>query len=544
MSKDLFSDLTSGSIDDRYNKLNQDTLNKMAASEIEEAIKEYKLREQDFIWSKEVVNFYNKVLQYDDEIIKFVSNFNELEELYQKANVVFEEEQKNRAKRIQDEINERNARIEREKLELEQSIKEHDSRILTLYNTKVKGEFWLSDVETLLGELGKFSETDLKKFKNLKIVDELKKIVPFVKKALDINKDILLLDTCSVKDKKWCDKVLSYQIPYEYKDYVTQKDVLQGLIVSANNILNRLEEEQQLKAEQKQKEKEEKERLKKEREELEEKLIFEAHMKEYEKELEIEKQKKKNAENKLLNEFENRNRNFCLNFDVEVKDDKIYLTGVKDELPKKLVVPKGVHIIGEKAFEHLSELESVELSDTVEKVDDGAFSYCRYLTSFKIGAGLKEFNVMAFYGCDKLNKFEVSKSNAKFETYKGDIYSKGLKEFYCFAPGKKERKYKFPSQTRDVLYGAFAGNKYIKVVDCNKVNSLAVEVFKDCVNLKVVKLGKNMKFIFDRCFANCVNLKRVVVKHKVTVSEKYKMFIDCKKLDKKCKEYFKGFREK
>jgi len=544
MSKDLFSDLTSGSIDERYNKLNSETVNKMTASEIEESIKEYKSRAQDLIWAKEVVSLFNKVSKYDEEVIKYITNYGELEILNQKANDIISEEQRIRAKRIQDEINERNARLEREKLELEQSLKEYDSRLLTLYTTKVKGEFWIAEVETLINDINSLSDNNKKKLKNLKYVDDLEDIIPLVKKALSINKEILLLEAVEVKDKKWCEKVLNYQIDSKYINYVTCKDILQGLVESANNILSRIEQEKQNEKLARKQEAEERARLDKELKDLESQLQYEARMKEYEKERELQEKKKQEAEDKLLKEFEDCNRNFCLNFDVKVEDDKICLVGVKDEIPKKLIVPNGIHIIGENAFQHLNELESVELSDTIEKIGSGAFSNCGNLSRFKIGNGLKEIKVTAFYGCDKLKKFEISSGNSKFETYKGDIYSKGLREFYCYAPGKTAKKFKFLPQTIDVLFGAFMMNKYLQVVDCNKVKSLAAEVFKDCVNLKVVKLGKNMSYIFDRCFVNCVNLKRVVIKHRVNVSSKYSMFNDCKKLDKKCMEYLKGFREK
>lgn len=544
MSKDLFGDLTAGSIDERYNKLHDETVNKMTANEIEETIKEYQSREQDLFWAKEVVSLFNKVSKYDEEVIKYITNYYELETLNQKANDIISEEQRIRAKRIQDEINERNARLEREKLELEQSLKEYDSRLLTLYTTKVKGEFWIAEVETLYNEINSLSDNNKKKLKNLKYVDDLENIIPLVKKALSIDKKILLLEAVEVKDKKWCEKILNYQIDAEYINYVTQKDVLQSLIVSANTILSQIEQEKQDKANARKQEAEERARFNQELKDLEAQLMYEARMKEFEKECEIQEKKKQEAQEKLLQEFENINRNFCLNFNIEVVEDKICLVSVKDEMPKKLIVPRGVHIIGEKAFEYINDIESVELSDTVEKICAGAFTCCKNLTTFKIGGGLKEINVTAFYGCDKLKGFKISNSNDKFEEYKGDIFSKGLREFYCYAPGKTAKKFKFPPQTTDVLYSAFMLNKHIKVVDCNKVKSLAVEVFKDCENLKVVKLGKNMSYIFDRCFTNCVNLKRVVVKHRVTASSKYSMFKDCKKLDKKCMEYFKGFREK
>jgi len=204
----------------------------------------------------------------------------------------------------------------------------------------------------------------------------LEDIIPLVKKALSINKEILLLEAVEVKDKKWCEKVLNYQIDSKYINYVTCKDILQGLVESANNILSRIEQEKQNEKLARKQEAEERARLDKELKDLESQLQYEARMKEYEKERELQEKKKQEAEDKLLKEFEDCNRNFCLNFDVKVEDDKICLVGVKDEIPKNLIVPNGIHIIGENAFSDCVGLEKVIVPDNVTKIDDLVFNGC------------------------------------------------------------------------------------------------------------------------------------------------------------------------
>lgn len=543
MSKDLFNDLTSISIDDKYDKFNTETINKMRANEISAKIDELISQTQDVFWAKEVVDLGAKIETYDEQVLSLVRNYNNFKKLIQVAESIIEEDRKEKAKRIQSEINERNRKFELQKIENENKAKEIDLNIDKLSNSKVKGEFWLEDCQLLFNEIDKLASPIKDKCKKLKYIDNLKQIIPIVEQAIKIDKKILMFDASVNKDKKWCQKVLDYKIDYEYIKYITQKELFDSLVERAKTILEHIEQEKIEEKARKEKEKEEKKQQELERRRIEQELEYEAIRRECEREKEQEAKEKAEREKLILEEFERCNHNFVKDVKVEVIDEKICVVGVHKDV-ENIIIPEGVEIIEENAFNGNLAVKSIILSTTVEMIKDGAFAGCKNLCELKLGEGLNQINVKAFSGCDNLKKVEVSKYNTKYVEYKGNVYSKDMRELYFYAPGKTAKKFKLPSSVNEVLFNAFLGNTNLKVVDCNNARSLGAQVFKGCTNLKVVKFSSKMQFIYDECFSKCINLKKIVTSSRISISEVYKAFNDCKKLNKKYRKNFKSFREK
>ena len=71
--------------------------------------------------------------------------------------------------------------------------------------------------------------------------------------------------------------------------------------------------------------------------------------------------------------------------------------------------------IGESAFSGLTQIKSIRLSDTVERIQSNAFRDCTSLESIYIGSGFKDFNSNAFWGCVNISKIEVDPDNNFYE---------------------------------------------------------------------------------------------------------------------------------
>ena len=64
-----------------------------------------------------------------------------------------------------------------------------------------------------------------------------------------------------------------------------------------------------------------------------------------------------------------------------------------------LSLPKGVESIGPSAFFHCTNLERVDLSARLTKINHSAFSYCTSLMQIDLPASLAGIGGAAFYGC-------------------------------------------------------------------------------------------------------------------------------------------------
>ncbi|MBR6578381.1 MAG: leucine-rich repeat protein [Clostridia bacterium] len=74
-----------------------------------------------------------------------------------------------------------------------------------------------------------------------------------------------------------------------------------------------------------------------------------------------------------------------------------------------------VKYIEQGAFYGQTQIKSIRLSGTVERIDSQAFRNCTSLESIYIGSGFREFNSDAFWGCGNISKIEIDPDNKFFE---------------------------------------------------------------------------------------------------------------------------------
>ena len=102
-----------------------------------------------------------------------------------------------------------------------------------------------------------------------------------------------------------------------------------------------------------------------------------------------------------------------LNFTVEgnciYNKEKTILNAVWG-LPTKINILKGVQTIGINAMKGQTKLISVQLPDTVEKIEGSAFYQCSSLTSVSLGSHLKQIGDSIFRDCSSLTSIEIPSS--------------------------------------------------------------------------------------------------------------------------------------
>ena len=72
-----------------------------------------------------------------------------------------------------------------------------------------------------------------------------------------------------------------------------------------------------------------------------------------------------------------------------------------------VIIPEGVVVIGEYAFDSCTELTSVTIPKSVTVIGDSAFSNCFSLASITIPAGVVIIDDYAFAGCSRLQSIEI-----------------------------------------------------------------------------------------------------------------------------------------
>ena len=150
---------------------------------------------------------------------------------------------------------------------------------------------------------------------------------------------------------------------------------------------------------------------------------------------------------------------------------------------KKLVFGKNITSIGNGAFAY-SNIENVQMNDSVTSLDE-----------------------YAFYYCTKLANVDLSKSLTKIDGYETFKYTAALKHIDLKNVKELTGWYTFQQSG-------------LEDVDLSNVESVdGIQVFGTCYNLKTVYIGKNTDLssrlgIGCNCFAGCFKLEKYVQKEK------------------------------
>ncbi|MCI6161043.1 MAG: leucine-rich repeat domain-containing protein [Prevotella sp.] len=159
----------------------------------------------------------------------------------------------------------------------------------------------------------------------------------------------------------------------------------------------------------------------------------------------------------------------------------------------------GLKTIGEKAFFHNNNIETLVFPETMELIDYAAFAECMGLKKVMLGKGKPNIVGNPFLGCFALQAFEVDADNQKFTVEDGTLYSKDHSMLYAYPNGKESKTFVMHPKTE-------------------KTDDF---VFWFCKNLEEVEFSPSFNSFGYRAFCGCSNLKKITVKTKEPVENKY-----------------------
>ena len=150
--------------------------------------------------------------------------------------------------------------------------------------------------------------------------------------------------------------------------------------------------------------------------------------------------------------------------------------------------------IGEQAFCGYNTLNSINMPDTIERIEDKAFEDCTGLSEIIIPDSVTSIGKSAFFGCSSLTNINIGKSVETIE------------------------------------FGAFvACNNLTKVIIPDSVTSIQGFAFNSCANLTDIKIGNSVSKIYYYAFGGCTELTKINIPDSVILIEPG-AFASCSKL--------------
>ena len=180
----------------------------------------------------------------------------------------------------------------------------------------------------------------------------------------------------------------------------------------------------------------------------------------------------------------------------------------------EIIVPetidgKEINVIDEKAFNSISTLKKVTLSDKIKIVNQKAFYYCRNLSEIIISDNIEEWGLFAIYGC-----------KVAYNSYGSCDYFGSPNNPYLILNSVTDGsivKLKIHNDTKIISETACYGLKSItEIVIPDSVQNIESSAFKECTNVMKITIGKKVKKIGAEAFSGCKSLASVIIPNSVT----------------------------
>lgn len=121
--------------------------------------------------------------------------------------------------------------------------------------------------------------------------------------------------------------------------------------------------------------------------------------------------------------------------------------------------------IGTFTEEELEIPEKSHLGDTVIGIASGAFEGCEELVSVHIPAGVTNIGESVFVGCSSLALISVERSNTKFSSIGGILYSKNKSVLICYPAARIGSSYLLNPNVKTIANDAFYGVQHLSKIN-------------------------------------------------------------------------------
>lgn len=137
----------------------------------------------------------------------------------------------------------------------------------------------------------------------------------------------------------------------------------------------------------------------------------------------------------------------------------LYYDGIEN-----VIIENGVTSIGANTFRNCSELQVLELPQSIESIGSKAFEYSG-LTSINIPANVNYIDTSAFSSCYSLTEINVDEQNSIYSSADGVLYNKAKTELSFFPLGKDITGFVFDKNITRIGDRAFENNNSIISID-------------------------------------------------------------------------------
>ena len=206
----------------------------------------------------------------------------------------------------------------------------------------------------------------------------------------------------------------------------------------------------------------------------------------------------------------------------------------------KVIINGYLEYIDNDAFCRCTNLQSINLPESVTSIGNYAFFNCKDLQSINIPEGVTSINKYAFHGCKNLQSIKIPESVTSIgkDAFHGckNLQSINIPEGvtsignYAFFNCKGLQSIKIPGSVTSIGKYAFCGCTNLQSINIPKgVTSIGNYAFHACTGLQSINIPEGVTSIGNCAFKHCTALKSIIIPKSVTSIGNY-TFNQCKSL--------------
>lgn len=184
---------------------------------------------------------------------------------------------------------------------------------------------------------------------------------------------------------------------------------------------------------------------------------------------------------------------------------------------ENIVIPEGVNLIGNRAFEN-SAVKSVKIPDSVREIEDAAFLRCSSLEQINIPSSASRIGISTFLRCWNLESIEISPDVYIYHNiFLGTKWEQNYPSDFIIVNGVlieykgKQSLVVIPDNVKEIGYRAFGFSENLKEIVIPKtVEKINYYAFDNCENLELITIENPNTELTEYSFADCPNVKRII----------------------------------
>ena len=143
-------------------------------------------------------------------------------------------------------------------------------------------------------------------------------------------------------------------------------------------------------------------------------------------------------------------------------------------------------------FAYLYDMEEIVLPAKLKSIGDDAFIFCRSLKSLNIPESVQEIGLRAFLGCSSLKSMKLPYGITEIKS--------GL-----LSGCTNLTSIEIPYTTEEIGHNAFSKCTSLKSIELPySLNNMGISVFYGCTALTSVTIPKDIRYISDYTFSDCI----------------------------------------